>query len=175
VTASATARIMIVGQAPGNRVHLSGQPFTDPSGDRLRAWMGVDKAVFYDSSRVAIIPMGFCFPGNDAKGGDLPPRRECVATWHDRLMPLMPGADLILVIGRYAIDYHFARLGLSHFNRPTLTETVMVWREIFEASATPRILVLPHPSWRNTGWLKQNPWFDADLVPRLQAEVAARL
>jgi uracil-DNA glycosylase len=170
-----TARILVAGQAPGTRVHASGMPFTDPSGVRLRAWMGIDEAVFYDAERIAVVPMGFCFPGQDAKGGDLPPRRECAPTWHDRLMPHFRALGLVLAIGAYAHGYHLRRLGLAAHLRPSLTETLSGWRAIFEASAHPRVLVLPHPSWRNTGWLKRNPWFEAELVPVLRAEVARLL
>jgi uracil-DNA glycosylase len=172
---SATARILVAGQAPGTRVHASGRPFTDPSGDRLRSWMGVDEATFYDRSRIAIVPMGFCFPGLDAKGGDLPPRRECRAAWHDRLMAAMPQVDLVLAIGATAQAYHLGRLGLSHLAGRTLTETVAAWRSIGSAGTGPAVFVLPHPSWRNSGWLKRHPWFEEDLLPVLRAEVAARL
>ncbi|WP_421850986.1 uracil-DNA glycosylase family protein [Oricola sp.] len=168
---SQTARIGICGQAPGIRVHRSGRPFTDPSGDRLRQWMGIDEAAFYDASRLAIVPMGFCFPGHDAKGGDLPPRRECRATWHDAVFAAMPQLELVVAIGRYAQAYH-----LGAAARPTLTETVRAWRESFEAPseavrAGPRILPLPHPSWRNNAWIRRNPWFEAELLPVLRAEV----
>ncbi|MGQ3361105.1 MAG: uracil-DNA glycosylase family protein [Phreatobacter sp.] len=172
---SATARILIAGQAPGTRVHASGRPFTDPSGDRLRSWMGVDEATFYDRSRVAIVPMGFCFPGLDAKGSDLPPRRECREAWHDRLMAAMPAVDLVLAIGATAHAYHLGRLGLGHLAGRTLTETVAAWRSIRAAGDRPAVFVLPHPSWRNSGWLKRHPWFDAELLPVLRGEVAARL
>jgi uracil-DNA glycosylase len=172
---SATARILIAGQAPGTRVHASGRPFTDPSGDRLRAWMGIGEDVFYDRARLAIVPMGFCFPGQDDKGGDLPPRRECRAQWHDRLMAAMPRVDLVLAVGAAAQDYHLGRLGLGHLKAPTLTETVANWRAVHQASAAPRVFALPHPSWRNSGWLKRHPWFEAELLPVLRAEVAARL
>lgn len=170
-----SARILVAGQAPGTRVHLSGMPFTDPSGVRLRAWMGVDDATFYDAARIAVVPMGFCFPGQDAKGGDLPPRRECAPAWHDRLMPLFPQIRLVLAIGLYSLRYHLERLGLEGHLRSRLTETLVGWRAIYEASAEPRLLVLPHPSWRNTGWLKRNPWFEAELVPVLREEVARSL
>lgn len=172
---SATARILIAGQAPGTRVHASGRPFTDPSGDRLRSWMGVDEATFYDRSRIAIVPMGFCFPGLDAKGGDLPPRRECREAWHDRLMAAMPAVDLVLAIGATAQAYHLGRLGHGHLAGRTLTETVTAWRSIRAAGDRPAVFVLPHPSWRNSGWLKRHPWFKADLLPALRGEVAARL
>ncbi len=157
------------------RVHASGKPFTDPSGDRLRDWMGVDAATFYDRSRIAVVPMGFCFPGHDAKGGDLPPRRECRLAWHDRLMATMPQVDLLLAIGAPAQAYHLGRLGLSGLIQPTLSATVASWRDIVAASPGPRVFVLPHPSWRNSGWLKRNPWFASDLLPVLRSEVATRL
>lgn len=172
---SATARILIAGQAPGTRVHASGRPFTDPSGDRLRAWMGIDAATFYDRDRIAIVPMGFCFPGHDAKGGDLPPRRECRAAWHDRLMAAMPQIDLVLAVGATAQAYHLDRLGLGGLRRPSLTETVANWRAILEAGAIPAVFAMPHPSWRNSGWLKRHPWFDSDLLPVLRAAVRQRV
>ena len=167
--ASRTARIAICGQAPGIRVHNSGVPFTDPSGDRLRDWMGVTPDEFYDEARIAIIPMGFCFPGNDAKGGDLPPRRECAPLWRANVMAHMPRLDLVLLVGSYAIGWH-----LPGYARQPLTETVRDWRTILDRpGVSPPVLPLPHPSWRNSGWLKANPWFAADLVPKLQARVRA--
>lgn len=170
-----SARILVAGQAPGTRVHASGMPFTDPSGVRLRAWMGVDETTFYDAQRVAVVPMGFCFPGQDAKGGDLPPRRECTPAWHDRLMPHFTSLGLVLPIGAYALRYHLGRLGLQSHLRPSLTETLLGWRAIYAASTAPRVLVMPHPSWRNTAWLKRNPWFEAELLPVLRGEVARLL
>ncbi|PVB63490.1 uracil-DNA glycosylase family protein [Labrenzia sp. 011] len=167
---SSTARICICGQAPGTRVHLSGRPFTDPSGDRLRDWMGIGEDVFYDAARLAIIPMGFCFPGLDARGSDLPPRPECRKAWHDRLFAAMPQIELVLTIGQYAQAYH-----LGAGRRKTLTETVAGWREYFEAEPEPgkhSVLPLPHPSWRNNSWLKKHPWFGSELLPVLRAEVA---
>jgi uracil-DNA glycosylase len=172
---SATARILIAGQAPGTRVHASGRPFTDPSGDRLRQWLGVTEDIFYDRHRIAIVPMGFCFPGLDAKGSDLPPRPECRATWHDRLMAAMPQVDLILAVGATAQAYHMDRLGLGSLRRPSLTATVANWRNILAAGGPARLFVTPHPSWRNSGWLKRHPWFEAELLPVLRAEVALRL
>ncbi len=163
---SATARLAVCGQAPGTRVHATGIPFNDPSGDRLRDWMGVDRDTFYDTSRIAIVPMGFCFPGLDAKGGDLPPRRECAATWHDRVFAAMPQIELVIAVGQYAQAYH-----LKAERRGSLTATVAAWREIWERDVAPRVLPLPHPSWRNTAWLKRNPWFEADVLPVLRAEV----
>ncbi|NRG18336.1 uracil-DNA glycosylase family protein [Rhizobiales bacterium] len=166
---SQTARIAICGQAPGTRVHESGRPYTDPSGDRLRAWMGVDARVFYNPALIAIVPMGFCFPGLDSKGGDLPPRRECRATWHDRVFEAMPQIELKLVIGQYAIDYHLAGL-----KRKTVRDTVEAWSEMMDLSkarGSGAVLPLPHPSWRNNRWLSDNPWFETQVVPRLQATI----
>lgn len=170
-----SARILVASQAPGTRVHASGRPFTDASGDRLRAWMGLDEAVFYDASRVAIAPMGFCFPGQDAAGGDLPPRRECALTWHDRLFAALPPFDLVLAIGRPAQAYHLRRLGLARLLAPTLSETVAQWRAVRAGSNLTRVYAMPHPSWRNTGWLKRHPWFEQELIPALQADIARAL
>jgi len=157
-----SARLLIASQAPGARAHASGLPFDDPSGDRLRAWLGIGRETFYDARRIAIVPMGFCFPGHDAKGGDLPPPRLCAETWRARMLGLLPDLELTLLVGQYAQGWHLGRsLGAS------LTERVRRWRE-----APAGILPLPHPSWRNTAWLKRNPWFEAELLPRLRAEVA---
>lgn len=158
---SRTARICVAGQAPGTRVHASGTPFTDPSGDRLRDWMGVTPEEFYDVSRIAIVPMGFCFPGLDAKGGDLPPRRECAPRWRQPLFELMPKLEMVLAIGQYAQAWH-----LGAARKKSLTETVAAWREYY-----PRCLPLPHPSWRNNAWLKRNPWFEEELLPVLKRDV----
>lgn len=165
VRVSSTARICIAGQAPGTRVHASGTPFDDPSGDRLRDWLGIDRETFYDESRIAIVPMGFCFPGLDAKGGDLPPRKECAPLWRQPLFDALPNIRLTLVIGQYAQAWH-----LGKRKHKTLTETVAHWRDYM-----PDILPLPHPSWRNNVWLKKNPWFEADLLPVLRKEVTAHL
>lgn len=170
VRVSATARILVASQAPGTRVHATGLPFNDASGDRLRQWMNVDRDTFYDVSRIAIAPMGFCFPGQDSRKADLPPRPECRANWHDELMAAMPQIEVILVIGKYARDYHFARLGLDGFRKLGMTEAIARWREF--AHVSPRLFLLPHPSWRNTGWLKKNPWFDAEILPMVRKEVA---
>ncbi|MBS8258880.1 uracil-DNA glycosylase family protein [Roseibium polysiphoniae] len=164
------ARICICGQAPGTRVHKSGRPFTDPSGDRLRQWMGVDADTFYDATKVAIVPMGLCFPGLDSKGGDLPPRRECRAHWHDRIFAAMPQIELILVIGQYAQAYHLGR-----DKKKSLTETVGNWREYLEADRQPAVVPMPHPSWRNNSWLKKNAWFESELLPMLQQKIARLL
>lgn len=136
----------------------------------MRAWMGVDSDTFYDVSRIAIVPMGFCYPGHDAKGGDLPPRRECAPTWRAKVFAAMPQISFVLTVGSYANAWHLGRLA-----RPTLTETVAAWREIMAATSKPAVLPLPHPSWRNNGWLKKNPWFEAELLPVLRGEVARRL
>jgi uracil-DNA glycosylase len=163
---SSTARIVICGQAPGIRVHNSGLPFNDPSGVRLRDWLGVDRETFYNPDKFAIVPMGFCFPGYDAHGGDLAPRRECRETWHDRVFQSMPQIELILTIGQYAQAYHLGRR-----RRGNMTDTVRSWREYFEADAGPSILPLPHPSWRNNVWLKKNPWFAENVLPILREKV----
>lgn len=154
-----SARMLIAGQAPGMRVHRSGKPFDDPSGDRLRDWLGLSAAEFYDTSRVAIVPMAFCFPGYDAKGSDLPPPRICGRTWHDRVMQALENVELTVVVGGYAQKYH---LGV----KTGVTETVKAWRD-----HAPRLFALPHPSWRNSAWLKKNPWFEAEVLPELRAQV----
>jgi len=158
---SKTAKIAIFGQAPGTRVHASGKPFTDPSGDRLRDWMGVSEAEFYDKRRVAIIPMGFCFPGLDAKGGDLPPRKECAAHWRARLMAALPRLETSILVGGYAQKWHLKKQA-----RKTLTQTVAAWR-----SFAPEFFPTPHPSWRNNAWLKKNLWFETELLPVLQSRI----
>lgn len=157
--ASASARILIAGQAPGRKVHASGRPFTDASGERLRAWLGMSSAVFYDEAQVAILPMGFCYPGT-GKRGDLPPRPECPAAWRARLLAELPNLALTLAIGRYALDYHLPGAGKS------VTETVSRWREFW-----PSVIPLPHPSPRNNLWLQRNPWFEAELLPALRQRV----
>lgn len=162
---SAEARILICGQAPGMRVHETGLPFNDRSGDRLRDWMGVDRDMFYDRRRIAILPMAFCFPGYDAKGSDLPPPPRCAALWRERALAAMPQVGLTLLVGLHAQKWTLGRRAAK-----TLTETVAGWRS-FGAETMP----LPHPSWRNTGWLRRNPWFEAELLPVLRARVAAHL
>ncbi|MEX0809392.1 MAG: uracil-DNA glycosylase family protein [Dongiaceae bacterium] len=159
---SASARLLIVGQAPGTKVHESGIPWNDASGERLRDWLRLDRERFYDESRVAIVPMGFCYPGTDSRGGDLPPRKECAPAWHPTLLALMPAIELTLLVGSYA---QMRYLGAAR--KATLTETVREFRDY-----TPRYLPLPHPSWRNTGWLKRNPWFETELLPYLRRRVA---
>ena len=159
---SATARLVVAGQAPGTRVHETGVPFADPSGDRLREWMGIDEATFYDRSRVNIIPMGFCYPGRNARGGDLPPRPECSALWHHELFGMIASPKLILVIGQYAQAWH-----LGDRRGRTLTETVRNWK-----SYLPQYLPMPHPSPRNNMWLRRNPWFEDEVIPELRLRVA---
>ena len=166
IQASATARLCIAGQAPGTRVHASGQPFTDPSGVRLRGWLGLDEAAFYDARQVAIVPMGHCFPGLDAKGGDRPPRRECAPHWSARDFAALPAVELVLAIGTYAQAWH-----LGPDRAATLSETMANWRAILVRPVHPRVLPLPHPSWRNNTWLRRNPWFEAECLPVLRAEV----
>ena len=136
--------------------------------------MGLDEATFYDAERVAIVPMGFCFPGHDSNKGDMPPRRECRATWHDRVFATLPQVETILAIGLFAIRYHVARLMPEQGKIAGLNETVAAWRTYFERPA-PRILPLPHPSWRNSGWIKRHPWFEAELLPVLRGEVGRLL
>jgi len=159
--ASTSARLLVVGQAPGTRVHASGIPWDDASGKRLREWLGMDAATFYDETQVAIVPMGFCYPGTGASG-DLPPRPECRRTWHPRLLPLLPGIAFTLLIGQYA-QAHF----LGARRKASLTETVRAWREYW-----PEWLPLPHPSPRNVGWFKANPWFADEILPALRERVA---
>lgn len=161
--AAASARLMIIGQAPGSKVHATGIPWNDPSGDRLREWLALDKEVFYDESRIAIVPMGFCYPGRDARGGDLPPRPECAPLWHPPLRAALTRVDLTLLVGQYAQAHYLGR-------RRNLTETVRAW-----ADYGPEYLPLPHPSWRNTGWLKKNPWFETELLPTLRARAHSLL
>jgi len=163
---SASASICICSQAPGVRVHASGIPFTDPSGDRLRAWLALSAEEFYDVRRIAIVPMGFCFPGQDAAGGDLPPRRECARTWHARLFATMPQLQLILAVGGYAQRWHMER-----GSEGGMTSAVRRWREGLAARSMPRRIALPHPSWRNNAWLAANPWFETELLPALREEV----
>ena len=167
------ATLLVASQAPGIRAHISGTPFDDPSGDRLRDWMGLDRARFYDHDNVLIAPMGFCFPGHTPDKGDLPPRKECAGLWHDALFAAMPQVELILAIGRYAQAYHFRRLGRPLPAGMKLEDLVRSWRDFMGAS--PMVIALPHPSWRNSGWLKRNPWFETDVLPFVRKAVADRL
>ncbi|MEO9823217.1 MAG: uracil-DNA glycosylase family protein [Paracoccaceae bacterium] len=157
------ARILIAGQAPGKRVHDSGKPFTDPSGDRLRTWMGINEATFYDRSRVAILPMAFCFPGYDVKGSDLPPPPICAKTWRAPLMECMGDLQLTLLIGGYAQKWHLKE-------KSGVTDITKRWREF-----GPNVFPLPHPSWRNTGWIKKHPWFETELLPALRTSIQKAL
>ena len=159
---SATARLLIVGQAPGTKVHASGIPWDDASGDRLRQWLGMDRATFYDTARIAIIPTGLCYPGRLPNGGDAPPRAGCAAHWHPRLVPLLAGLRLTLLVGSYAQTFALGR--------GDMTGRVRDFR-----ACLPARFPLPHPSWRTVGWEKRNPWFAAEVLPALRAAVAAAL
>ncbi len=159
VRASTSARVAIVGQAPGTRVHASGVPWDDLSGERLRHWLAMEPQQFYDETRVAVVPMGFCYPGK-GKSGDLPPPPDCAPLWHPRLFDFMPQVELVLLVGSYAQNYYLGR------NRETLTERVRRW-----ADFAPQFFPLPHPSPRNTLWLRRNPWFEAEVVPALRTRL----
>lgn len=163
LVANPAARLLIIGQAPGTRVHESGIPWNDRSGDRLRDWLAIDRERFYDPARVAIVPMGFCYPGVLPKGGDAPPRPECAPLWHDPVLAQLPNIELVILAGMYAQQRY-----LGKRRKKTLTETVQAWREY-----GPRFWPLPHPSWRSTNLQRKNPWFDAELLPALRARVAA--
>jgi uracil-DNA glycosylase len=154
-----TARLLIAGQAPGMRVHQSGKPFNDPSGDRLRDWLGLAPDEFYDRDRVAIVPMAFCFPGYDSKGSDLPPPPVCARTWHGRVMGELEQIRLRVLVGAYAHRWHLG-------GKRSVAQTVAAWR-----NHAPGVFPLPHPSWRNTAWLRKNPWFEADVLPALRHAV----
>ncbi|SLN15888.1 Uracil DNA glycosylase superfamily protein [Pseudoruegeria aquimaris] len=158
-----TARILVAGQAPGLKVHQSGRPFTDASGARLRDWMGVSEAEFYDLSRIAVVPMAFCFPGYDAKGADLPPPAICGATWHGRVMDALPNLRLPILVGGHAHRYHLG-------GRSSVTARVRAWQD-----HAPQVFALPHPSWRNTAWLRKNPWFEEEVLPALRTTVRSLL
>lgn len=162
--ASSSARLLIVGQAPGTKVHASGVPWTDASGVRLRRWLQLDEATFYDAARVAIVPMGFCYPGR-AGSGDAPPRPECARTWHPHLLPQLAQVELTLLVGRHA-----QQGVLGERAKPTLTDTVRAWREY-----APRAIPLPHPSPRNVAWFQAHPWFEDEVVPALREHVHAVL
>lgn len=161
VSAHPDARVLIVGQAPGTRVHETGVPWNDPSGDRLRDWLQVDRECFYDEKQFAIIPMGFCYPGK-GKSGDLPPRPECAPLWHQRLLEQLPNLSLTLLIGQYAQRHYLEKRAYK-----TLTETVRSW-----ADFQPQFMPLPHPSPRNQLWLKRNPWFETEVLSALRARLA---
>jgi uracil-DNA glycosylase len=161
VRGKASARLLITSQAPGTKVHETGLSFNDRSGDRLRQWLGIDRDTFYDERRVAIIGMGFCYPGRDAKGGDLPPRPECAPLWHEKVLAVLPKVELTLLVGSYAIDYYIG----AHAKK-RMTDTIAAWREY-----GPRYLPLPHPSWRTVLFERKNPWFEADVLPALRKRV----
>ena len=163
IRASMSAKICIIAQAPGIRVHETGLSFNDPSGDRLREWMGVERETFYDESKIAIVGMGFCFPGYDANGADKPPRKECAPAWHDKLFSILPPFALTLLVGSYA-QARYIEVGSN------MTGTVKAWRD-----HGPRVIPLPHPSWRNNAWLKKNPWFSEELLPYLRNRIQAVL
>ncbi|WP_298358877.1 uracil-DNA glycosylase family protein [Rhodoblastus sp.] len=167
---SASARLLVAGQAPGTRVHATGAPFNDPSGDRLRGWIGLSREQFYDPTRVAVVAMGFCYPGRDAKGADLPPRRECRASWHDELFRLAPQIETIFAVGRAAQDYHSARLGRPLPVGASLEKVIRICAA--QIHLRPHLLALPHPSWRNNAWLQRRPWFEREIAP-LARELAA--
>lgn len=163
---SETAKILIAGQAPGNLAMESGRPFTDPSGVRLRDWLGVDEAKFYNPAQMAIVPMGFCFPGYDKNGADIPPMARCAPTWRQPLLDRLPNVQLKILIGGYAQKWH-----LGSRTEKTLTATVQKWQEFLDEG----VIVTPHPSWRNNAWLKRNPWFETDLLPELRKRVQVLL
>ena len=158
-------RLLICGQAPGRRVHESGLPFTDASGDRLRAWMGIDSETFYGDPAIGVAAMAFCYPGTAPKGGDYPPPKRCAQLWRPRLLAQLPRVELTLLVGSYAQAW-----ALGPRAKPNMTETVAAWRDYL-----PNALPMPHPSWRNTGWLKKNPWFEAEVTPYLRDRVQALL
>ncbi|MEO1251093.1 MAG: uracil-DNA glycosylase family protein [Pseudomonadota bacterium] len=158
---SSQARLAVFSQAPGNIAHQTGVPFNDPSGNRLRDWLGLSREEFYDTDKLAIIPMGFCFPGYDGKGGDLPPRKECAPAWRAQVMEKTPQIETAILVGGYSQKWHLGKDASK-----TLTQTVANWRAF-----APRFFPIPHPSWRNTGWLKKNPWFEADVLPLLRRRV----
>lgn len=161
---SPSAKLLIIGQAPGSKVHLSGIPWDDKSGDRLREWTGLDRETMYDSARVALVPMGFCYPGK-ASGGDKPPRRECAPLWHDEVLAILPEDRLTLLVGSYAQSYY-----LPVTRTLSMTERVRRFRDFL-----PDALPLPHPAWRSTLWMRQNPWFETEVLPILRTRVAAAL
>lgn len=161
VRGNVTARLLIVSQAPGTKVHETGLSFNDRSGDRLRQWLGIDREIFYDQTRIAIMPMGFCYPGRNEKGGDRPPRPECAPLWHARILGELARVELTLLVGSYAIDYYLGKTA-----KRSMTATVEAWRDYL-----PRFLPLPHPSWRTTLFEKRNPWFEDELLPALRRRV----
>ncbi len=167
IQVSQTASICIASQAPGTRVYHSGKPFNDASGIRLRQWMGISDEDFYDDSKIAIIPMGFCFPGLRADGSDLPPRRECKEIWRSQLFARLPNLKLLLTIGGYAQRWHMG----AQTAKQGVTETVRAWRQYYLADPSLRVYPLPHPSWHNNRWLKQNIWFEDEVLPQLRSDI----
>jgi uracil-DNA glycosylase len=165
VRVTGATRLLICGQAPGRRVHESGLPFDDPSGERLRGWMGIDRATFYGHPAIGVAAMAFCYPGTDPAGGDYPPPARCAALWRERLLARLPNVELTLLVGRPAQMW-----ALGERAAASMTETVRAWR-----SYLPAALPLPHPSWRNTGWLKRHPWFEAEAAPYLRRQVGLML
>ena len=163
---SESAKVLVAGQAPGNLADVTGIPFNDPSGDRLRDWMGVTREEFYDASQIALLPMGLCFPGYDPKGGDLPPMKRCAEVWRQSVLDRLPRIEAVLLVGAYAQRWH-----LGDRAAKTLTETVANWKSF----SSERIFTTPHPSWRNTAWLKRNPWFEAETLPELRRAVRSAL
>lgn len=157
---TARSKLLIVGQAPGRKTHDKGIPFDDPSGDRLRSWLGLGRKAFYNADKVAVVPMGFCFPGT-GRSGDLPPRKECAEMWRKKVLDCLQSVELTLVIGRYALDWH-----LPQFEKFSVTEAVKSWDTLW-----PSQLILPHPSPRNNRWIKQNPWFEEEIIPALQCKI----
>jgi uracil-DNA glycosylase len=156
-----SARLMIISQAPGTKVHETGLSFNDRSGDRLRDWLGTDRETFYDERRIAILPMGLCYPGRHERSGDLPPRPECAPLWHERVLGVLPNIELILLVGSYAIDHYLAERA-----KPRMADTVASWRDYL-----PRYFPLPHPSWRTVVFERKNPWFEEDVLPALRRRV----
>lgn len=165
VRVQADTRLLICGQAPGRRVHESGLPFDDPSGDRLRRWLGVDRETFYQNPVFGVAAMAFCFPGTSPKGGDYPPPARCASFWRPQLLAELPKVELTLLVGGYA-----QRWALGTAAKASMTETVAAWREHL-----PTYLPMPHPSWRNIAWLRRNPWFEDEVTPYLRSRVAAML
>lgn len=163
VRMAAASRLLIIGQAPGTKVHETGIPWNDPSGDRLRDWLQVDRDLFYDETKIAIMPMGFCYPGRLPKGGDCPPRPECAPKWHDLLKARLPNVELTLLVGSYAQKHYLGRLS----GGASMTDTVRSFRKFLPEGFFP----LPHPSWRTTGWQRRNPWFEEDVLPELRRRV----
>lgn len=165
IQVNSETRLLICGQAPGRRAHESGLPFDDPSGDRLREWLGLDRDTFYADSRIGVVPMAFCFPGTNPKGGDCPPPPRCAALWRRSLLACLPRVELTLMVGSYA-----QRWALQHTSERSMTATVAAWRDY-----GPAVIPLPHPSWRSTVWLRRNPWFENEVVPHLRTRVATML